>query len=104
MDQSPEDLGLAPDLSRLPSEVRDLIRYGHRGQYPTHSEDTMAVREVMFRVGYAVDEIWMILTDPANGISDSFYSKDGEEQGEAYLERIISQAYDLTKRKEPSMT
>ena len=54
----------------------------------------------MFQADFGVDEIWMTLTDPTNALSESFFSRDGQ-QGEAYLERIISQAHDLTKRKEP---
>jgi hypothetical protein len=103
MDQSLEDLGLAPDLSRLPSEVRDLIRDGNRGQYPEHSEAAAAVCAAMFRVDFGAAELWMVMTDPTNVISNSFFSRGGE-QGEAYLERIISQAHDLTVRKEPTMT
>ena len=93
MNQSLEDLGLAPDLSDLPSEVRALIRHGHRGQYPTHSEAAAAVCAAMFRVDFGVAEIWMVMSDPTNGISRAFYSQDGE-QGEAWLERITYEAHE----------
>ena len=99
----PEDLGLRPDLSRLPNETRDLIRDGSRNGHPGCSDALVEVCAAMFRAGYGVDEIWMVLTDPTNAISAAFFSKDGE-QGEAYLERIISQAHDLTKREEPTMS
>lgn len=101
MDLSPENLGLAPDISLLPIEVQDLIRHGNRGQYPTHSEAAAAVCAAMFRVNFGVAELWMVMTDPINGISAAFFEKDGE-QAEAYLELTISQAHDLTARKELS--
>ena len=104
MDQSPEDLGLRPDLSRLSIEVRDLIQHGNRDGHPGGgSEAIVEVCAAMFRTHFAVDEIWMTLTDPTNAVSAAFFSKDGQ-QGEAYMERIISQAHDLTKRKELPMT
>jgi hypothetical protein len=83
--------------------MRGLI---HTGSHDGHSGCAEALVEAcaaMFQADFGVDEIWMILTDPVNGIFDSFFSKDGE-QGEAYLEWIISRAYDLTERKERSMT
>ncbi|HVF00910.1 MAG TPA: hypothetical protein VNA27_06160 [Rubrobacteraceae bacterium] len=91
MDLSPEDLGLAPDLSLLPADVRDLIRRGHPGHYPSYSEAAVEVCAEMFQAGFGVNEIWMIMTDPTNGISRAFYSQDGE-QAEAWLDRVISKA------------
>ncbi len=99
MDQSPEHLGLAPDLSRLQSEVRELIRHGHRGQYPCHSEAAAAVCVELLRAGFGVDEVWMVMTDPRNGISRAFYSQDGE-QAEAWLDRVVSEAYEALNRSE----
>ena len=90
MDLTPEDLGLAPDLSDLPGELVDLIRHGNRGQYPTHSEAAVAVCAAMFRVDSGVAEIWMVMSDPTNGITRAFYSQDGE-QAEAWLDRLISE-------------
>jgi hypothetical protein len=103
MGQSPEALGLRPNLSDLPSEVRDLIRHGSRDRHAGCSDALVEVCAAMFRADFGVDEIWMVLTDPTNAVSAAFFSRDGQ-QGEAYLERIISQAHDLTKRKEPTMT
>ena len=96
MNQPLEALGLRPDLSRLPSEIRNLIRHGYRDGHVDCSEAIVEVCAAMFRTHFAVDEICMTLTDPTNAISNSFFSRDGE-LGEAYLERIISQAHDLTK-------
>lgn len=103
MDWSLEDLGLRPDLSPLPSAVRDLIRQGSRNGHGDCSEAAVAVCAAMFQASFGVDEIWMVLTDPTNAVSAGFFSRGGE-QGEAYLERIISQAHDLTLRKEAPMT
>ena len=82
MDQSPEELGLRPDLSRLSVEVRNLIRHGNRGQYPTHSEAAAAACVELLRAAYGASEVWTVLTDPINSISEVFFTKGGE-QGEA---------------------
>jgi hypothetical protein len=99
----PEDLGLRPDLSRLPNEIRNLIRHGSYVRHAGCADTLVEVSAAMFQASFGVDEIWMILTDPTNAVSAAFFSRGGE-QGEAYMERIISQAHNLTKRKEPSMT
>jgi hypothetical protein len=91
MNQSLENLGLSPDLSRLSTEVRDLIQYGSRNGYPGGSEAAVAVCAAMFRVGYRVAEIWMIMTEPTNDISKLFFSIDAT-QAEDWLERIIREA------------
>ena len=44
IDLSLEVLGLAPDLSRLSIEVRDLSHHGNRGQFPQLLGAAMAVR------------------------------------------------------------
>jgi hypothetical protein len=103
MGQSLEDLGLRPNLSDLPSEVRDLIRHGGHDRHVGCSDVLVEVCAAMFQTDFGIDEIWMVLTDPTNAVSAAFFSRDGE-LGEAYLERIISQAHDLTKRKEAPMT
>ena len=91
-----EDLGLCPDLLRLPSWVQDLIRHGNHTECSSHSEASVAVCAEMFWVGYALDEVWMVLTNPAHGISKEFFARDGEE-AEAYLEKIISMAHQAAK-------
>jgi hypothetical protein len=100
MDQSSEDLDLVPDLSRLSIEVRDLIRNGaSRNGHVGWEETAMAVCIELLQAGYGAAEIWMIMTEPANAIAEEFFSKDGE-QAEAYLERIVSEAYKLVDRSE----
>ncbi len=95
MCRSLENLGLCPDLSRVPEEVLDLIQNGNRGEYPSRSEADMAVCATMFRAGYSVDEVWMVMTDPANGISEEFFEEDGK-CAETHLELLISEAYEAT--------
>jgi hypothetical protein len=91
MDLSPEELGLRPDLSRLCSAARGLIHDGNRNGHLDDSEAAVAVCAAMFRVGYGVAEIWMIMTEPTNYISKLFFSMDAT-QAEDWLERIIREA------------
>jgi hypothetical protein len=86
-----EELGLAPDLSRLPASVLELITHGNGTEYPSRSEADFAVCVGMFRAGYGVDEIWMVMTNPQNGISEKFFEKDAG--GEDYLELTLSKAH-----------
>ena len=86
-----EELGLSPDLSRLPESVLELIRHGNRTEYPSRSEADWAVCVEMFRAGYGLDEVWMVMTNPENGISEKFYEKGA--RGEDYLELTISKAH-----------
>ena len=86
-----EELGLAPDLSRLPESVLELIRHGNGTEYPSRSEADWAVCVEMFRAGYGLDEVWMVMTNPENGISEKFYEKGA--RGEDYLELTISKAH-----------
>ena len=94
-----KDLGLSPELSRSPSNVLDLIQNGNRGEHPDRLEDYMAVCTAMLRAGYNVAEVWMIMTDPANGISEEFF-EGGGERAEAYLEMLISEAHETTTVRE----
>jgi hypothetical protein len=86
-----EELGLAPDLSRLPESVLELIRHGNGTEYPSRSEADFGVCVEMFRAGYGLDEVWMVLTNPENGISEKYYEKG--PRGEDYLELTISKAH-----------
>jgi hypothetical protein len=86
-----EELGLTPDLSRLPASVLELITHGNRAEYPSRSEADFAVCVGMLRAGYGVDEIWMVMTNPENGISEKFFEKGAG--GEDYLELTISKAH-----------
>ncbi len=95
-DWTPDVLGLAPDLSRLPQETLDLIRHGgdHDEQRPRGG--TLASACVaMFRTGYHIDEVWMTVTDPANGVSAEFYAEDGAA-AEILLELTIARAIEET--------
>ncbi len=92
-----EDLGLAPDLSRLPQDIRELIEHGNREKYPSRSEADWAVCVAMDRAGHGLDEIWMVMTSPENGISEKFFEKGS--QGEAYLELTINKALHFVKAK-----
>ena len=98
-DRSLETLGLAPDLSSLSREVVDLIRYRSHDRHLGCSEDIVAVCVELLWADYGVAEIWMILTDPNNGISEAFFSKDGK-QAEAWLEWIVCEAYKEVNRSE----
>ena len=86
-----EELGLAPDLSRLPASVLELIRHGNSTEHPSRSEADWEVCVEMFRAGYGLDEVWMVMTNPENGISEKFYEKG--PRGEDYLELTISKAH-----------
>jgi len=86
-----EELGLAPDLSRLPESVLELVRHGNGTEYPSRSEADWAVCVEMLRAGYGLDEVWMVMTSPENGISEKFYEKG--PRGEDYLELTISKAH-----------
>ncbi|MBV9453522.1 MAG: hypothetical protein JOZ19_05300 [Rubrobacter sp.] len=89
----PEDLGAAPELSRLSWRVQDLIHYGNRGGYKSRSEADMAACVAMFRAGYSDAEVWAAMIDPANGISDKYIEKG--RQGEQYLSLTIGKAQAL---------
>jgi hypothetical protein len=93
-----EELGLAPDLSRLSTKMRALIKHGNRGEYPSRSEADEAVCVAMFVAGYGLDEVWIIMTSPANGISEKFFEKG--RHGEAYLELTIQEAHEYVKTKD----
>jgi hypothetical protein len=85
------ELGLAPDLSRLPESLLELVRRGNGREYPSRSEADWAVCVEMFRAGYGLDEVWTVMTNPENGISEKFYEKGA--RGEDYLELTIRKAH-----------
>ncbi len=91
-----ENLGLAPELSRLPANIQKVIEHGNCGEYPSRSEADWAVCVEMFRAGYGVDEIWMTMTEPSHGISEKFFEKGNE--GEAYLELTRSYLINGSRR------
>jgi hypothetical protein len=86
----PKDLWPTPDLSRLSPRMRELIRYGNHSKYPSRSEADMAACLAMFGAGYAEGEVWAVLTDPTNGISEKYFEKGRD--GERYLALTIGKA------------
>lgn len=78
------------DLSRLSPRVRDLIVHGNRGEYPSRSDADFAACVAMFGAGYAEGQVWSVMSDPANGISEKLFEKG--RHGEAYLGLTIGKA------------
>ncbi len=92
-----EELGLAPDLSCLPASLLELIRHGNHDEYPSRSEADWAVCLAMFEAGYGFDEVWMVMTNPHNGISEKYFEKGGS--GEDYLQLTVSKAHECWKSR-----
>ena len=86
----PENAGPAPNLLRLSGRMRDLVYYGNRGEYPCRSRADMAACIAMFGAGYSEAEVWAVMTDPTNGISEKFFEKG--RHGEQYLALTIGKA------------
>lgn len=93
--ERPKELGVAPEPSRLSGRMRDLIRYGNRGEYPSRSEADMAACVAMFGASYGEAEVWGAMTDPNNGISEKFLEKGRD--GERYLALTIGKAEALAR-------
>ncbi len=91
----PARMGPPPSLSRLSRRMQDLIRYGNSGQYQSRSEADMAACVAMLGAGYGVGEVWAVMTEPRNGISEKFFEKGS--QGERYLQLTISKARAFVK-------
>ena len=87
---SPEKVGPAPDLSRLPRRIQDLVRSGNRGEYACRSRADMAACVAMFAADYSEAQVWAAMSDPANGISEKFLEKG--RHGERYLALTIGKA------------
>lgn len=85
-----EELGLAPNLSRLSKEDRDLIRRGNGFRRRSRREAWVSACAAMAQAGFGTDEIWIVMTDARNGISQQFY--EGGESAEDHLESIIGAA------------
>lgn len=86
----PTNIGPAPDLSRLSPRMQDLIRFGNHGDYPCRSTADMAACVAMFSADYTEAEVWAVMTDPANGISEKYHEKG--RHGEQYLSLTIGKA------------
>lgn len=84
------------DLSRLSRRMRDLITVGNSAAgkpYRTRSEADFAVAIAMFGAGFEESEIWAVMTDPHNGISERYYERG--RYGRDYLIRTIGKARDV---------
>lgn len=89
----PADPGPPADLSRLSDRMRALISGGNRdpgSPYPSRSEADFAACLAMFAVGYGEAEVWAVMTDPANGISEKYRHKG--RHGDAYLALTVGKA------------
>ena len=91
----PESTGGPVDLSRLSQRMRNLIAAGNAAAgkpYPTRSHADFAVAIAMFGAGYTEPEVWNVLSDPANGISERY--RDKGRHGPGYLTLTIDKARD----------
>ena len=81
------------DLSRLSTPARALVCLGNAGvgsPYPSRSEADFAVCLAMFGAGYEEVEVWAVMTDPSNGISEKVLEKGPHAEG--YLALTIGKA------------
>jgi len=81
------------DLSRLSPRMRGLIARGNVASgrpYPTRSEADFAVAIAMFGAGYDEADVWAVMTDPANGISERYLERG--RYGARYLTLTIDNA------------
>ena len=98
----PASTGPPPELSRLSRKMQDLIRCGNRGEYQSRSEADMASCVAMLGAGYDVGEVWAVMTDPTNGISEKFFEKG--RQGEQYLALTIGKAQARVQEASPRLS
>lgn len=75
--------------------MRDLILQGNRGQYKSRSEADMAVCVAMFGAGFEEAEVWAVMMNPSNGISEKYHER--ERGGERYLALTIGKAAALAQ-------
>jgi hypothetical protein len=87
---TPQDVMHDVDLSRLSPKMRDLLVHGNRRRHSSRSDADFAACVAMFGAGYAEAEVWAVMSDPANGISEKFFEKG--RHGEAYLGLTIGKA------------
>jgi hypothetical protein len=86
------------DLSRLSTRARALVRLGNVGAgspYPSRSEADFAVCLAMFGAGYEEVEVWAVMTDPSNGISEKVLEKGPHAEG--YLALTIGKAKSIAR-------
>lgn len=96
VEKSPDTRRAGPvDLSRLSPRMRNLIAIGNAAAgkpYPTRSHADFAVAIAMFGAGFEEREVWHVLSDPSNGISERY--RDRGRYGYDYLFRTIGKARD----------
>jgi hypothetical protein len=86
------------DLSRLSRRARALVRLGNAGTgypYESRSEADFAVCLAMFGADYEEAEVWAIMTDPANRISEKVLEKG--HHAEDYLALTIGKAKSIAR-------
>ena len=86
------------DLSRLSTRARALVRLGNVGAgspYPSRSEADFAACLAMFGAGYEEAEVWAVMTDPSNGISEKVLEKGPHAEG--YLALTIGKAKSIAR-------
>jgi len=86
----PKGLGPPPDLSRFSLRMQNLIQYGKHGEYVSRSEADMAACIALFGASYSAAEVWAVMTDRTNGISEKYFEKG--RHGERYLSLTIGKA------------
>ncbi len=82
------------DLSRLSARMRALIALGNAASgrpYPTRSEADFAVAIAMFGAGYTEADVWAVMTDPQNVISERYLERG--RYGARYLSLTIDNAH-----------
>ena len=79
--------------SRLSPKMCELVELGNAGAgrpYPSRSEADFAVAIAMFGAGYDENDVWAVMTDRANGISEKYRAKGAN--GVSYLVHTIGKA------------
>jgi hypothetical protein len=100
--KAPSPPSTYPDSPRGP-RGRALVRLGNAEAgrpYPSRSEVDFAVCLAMFGAHYGEAEVWAIMTDPSNGISERTLEKG--PHAESYLELTIGKARAAVARRQPS--
>ena len=98
-EQSPPDRPV--DLGRLSARMRGLIERGNGASgkpYPTRSEADFAAAIAMFGAGYDEADVWAVMSDPANGISERYL--DRGRYGPRYLALTIGNAHERALPRE----
>jgi hypothetical protein len=85
-------------LCRLSALARALVRLGNAGAgspYKSRCEADFAVYLAMFGAGYEEAEVWAVMADPANGISERGLEKGRHAEG--YLALTIGKARNIAR-------